>query len=177
MTQAVILGHQKAIWRFVRFLGASPQTANDLVQEAFLTLLQRPPRVADDAALGRWLRSVAHHRFVSVQRREAVGRRRVAELAFESADAVWQRCGGVTAGDAYLVALDHCRDLLGRREAELLRLRYREDLDRATIAGRLGLAEEGVKSLLRRVKDQLRDCIRRNVEDSDRCGGADDDRK
>ncbi len=47
------------------------------------------------------------------------------------------------------------------RAAEVLRLRYGESQRRAAIAGRLGLTESGVKSILVRTRAKLRDCVER----------------
>ena len=57
--EAIIRRHQRGVWRFLRWLGADPALADDLLQEAFLLLLQRPPVDRREQAIAAWLRTTA----------------------------------------------------------------------------------------------------------------------
>jgi RNA polymerase sigma factor (sigma-70 family) len=78
----------------------------------------------------------------------------VAEL-----DGIYELHDHPDLGASYRAALDACLATLDRRSREVLRLRYTEARSRAAIAAALDLAPEGVKTLLRRTKARLRECI------------------
>jgi RNA polymerase sigma-70 factor (ECF subfamily) len=60
-------------------------------------------------------------------------------------------------------ALGDCLRELTGRSAELVRLRYSENLKPAAIAGRLGMGPVAVRVALTRVRSSLRDCIERKL--------------
>ncbi|MCP5044075.1 MAG: sigma-70 family RNA polymerase sigma factor [bacterium] len=162
LDEALIRAHQVSVWRFLRFLGAPPAVADDLTQETFLSLLRRPPDDDGPEALARWLRRVAHNAFVSQHRRL---RRELASFSLLDLDAGFVELSGASSGEDYLTALDACMATLGQRERELVKLRYTNDENRTAIAKHLDLSEEATKSLLRRVKDRLRHCIQKRLND------------
>ena len=79
-------------------------------------------------------------------------------------DAAFARLCGADGGDVYLAQLGQCLERLAERSREALTLHYRERLGRTGIGARLGLGEDGVKSLLRRARAALRDCIETEIE-------------
>ena len=160
----VVRRHQVAVWRQLRMLGATPQLAEDLAQETFLVWLRKRPAQLGDAALAAWLRTTARNLLRSSRRARGVHVALADDVTLEDA---WQRLAGDDAGEARLAALRICLATLGSRERELLDLRYRDHLAREDIAQRLGISVEGEKSLLRRTKDQLKQCIERRLRDDD----------
>lgn len=162
--EGLVRRHQVAVWRQLRMLGASPQLADDLTQETFLVWLRKPPAGLGEAALAAWLRTTARNLLRSTRRARGVHVALADDVTLEDA---WQRLAGDDAGEARLAALRACLARLGSRERALLDLRYRDHLAREDIAQRLGISVEGEKSLLRRTKDQLRQCIERRLRDDD----------
>ncbi len=132
------------------------------MQESFLALLDRPPEDKGDEALGRWLRKVAHNLFRSSHRRIRLELEALAQVEIEL---IWSENDGCDAGQRYGEALEDCIARLGRREQDLLQLHYTQGHARKDIALALAMSSEGVKTLLRRVKDQLRQCIRKRCDD------------
>ena len=164
----IIRAHQAAIWRYLRFLGAAAELAEDLCQETFLAWLDNRSeevREMEPMRLRAWLRGVARHRFLHYQRKRPHG----TVLDIESpagasaAEQVWVRQAGEDGGELYLSALEHCISLLEERERLALRERYGENASRSRIGDLLGLGDQGVKSLLRRARARLGHCIRRKV--------------
>ena len=148
--------HQTEVWRYVRFLGASAELADDLVQEAFLQLLRTPFAERSPAATAAWLRTVARNLFVKAFRRPPF---QLTEL--DAIEAVWT---GFAKDDAGQESLDRLRDCLQRldgRARQAVRLCYEERRSRREIGERLGLGEQGVKSLLQRTRAALRTCVER----------------
>jgi RNA polymerase sigma factor (sigma-70 family) len=67
-------------------------------------------------------------------------------------------------GNAYLDALGECLEKLEGRAKQVVDLHYREQHGRAEIAARLEMTADGVKSLLRRTRDVLRQCVEAKVK-------------
>jgi DNA-directed RNA polymerase specialized sigma24 family protein len=86
-------------------------------------------------------------------------KRRVDVERLDGLDAAYEVQAGGDAGASYRVALQQCLAGLDARGREVLRLRFGEASPRADMALALDLTEEGVKTLLRRVKAALRACI------------------
>ena len=65
---------------------------------------------------------------------------------------------------AYLAALGDCLEVaVTPRVRRALELQYRDRASRGEIASQLDLAVEGVKTLLRRARSALRDCVERRL--------------
>lgn len=148
--------HQAEVWRYLRFLGASPELADDLTQEAFLALLRAPFEERSPAATAAWLRTVARNLYVKAFRRPPF------ELAdLDAIESAWTELVGDDAGQTSLDRLRTCLERLDGRAREVVRLCYEERRSRREIGARLGLGEDGVKSLLRRTRSALRECVER----------------
>jgi RNA polymerase sigma factor (sigma-70 family) len=148
--------------RYLRFLGAAAEVADDLAQETLLRAL-RPEFHPDAPGAFRWLRTTARNLFW----RHLAARAREPDLAawdaLDAAFAKWADDGG----DRYAQALDRCVEALGERERRLLAARFGRRAPRGAIARELGLGGEGAKTLLRRVKARLRACIERRLREED----------
>lgn len=148
--------HQDEVWRYLRFLGATAELADDLTQETFLQLLRAPFEDRGPAAFSGWLRTVARNLYVRSFRRPPVP---LAEL--DELEAAWQRFARDDGGDETLDRLRRCLERLDGRARQAVQLHYEERRSRRDIADKLGIGEDGVKSLLRRTRTLLRDCIER----------------
>ena len=151
----------RTVWRYLRWLGADPALADDLAQDAFVLLLQRPPADASEPAVAAWLRTTATNLFRSTGRRARLG---VPLDRDEVLEAVWRDNAGDDGGDRYHEALAACLRLLPDRTRQAVELRYRHELDDAALAGAIGLRPGGVKTLLRRARELLAECIRTKVK-------------
>lgn len=155
----LVRAHQAAVWRYVRFLGASAELADDLVQEAFLQLLRAPFVERSHRETAGWLRRVARNLFVRSFRRPPF------ELVdLDAIEATWERFARDDGGDEALAHLRRCLDGLPGRAREAVRLHYEERRSRQAIGSQLGMTEDGVKSLLRRARAALRACVQRKQQ-------------
>lgn len=152
----LIRDHQKGVWRYLRFLGCEPGRADDLTQETFLRVLRSPFAADSGAAAAAYLRQVARHLFLDACRRE---RREVPTETLDRADEIWTRSAGRDGGEAYLENLRDCLQTLDERSRAVLEARYGAARSRERLAEDFGVSEEGAKSLLRRAKDRLRECL------------------
>lgn len=159
-SETVIRAHLHAVWRYLRMHGASPHEADDLAQEAFVVALQKGAAHLDPAATATFLRRTARFLFLRLR-----GGERDAALLADAVDAQWERDCRLDGGDSRLAALRRCLDELTDRARRAVQLSYGlEALDPASrrdVGAELGLEPNGVKTLMQRVRQQLRTCIER----------------
>lgn len=126
------------------------QLAEEIVQEAFLTLW-RSPGVFDErrGSVKAWLMTMVHHRAVDVVRREEAQRRRsdemvvgVREEAEDPTDAVLAAVAAPVERDAVRTALRS----LPPEQREVLELMYFDGLSQSQVAEKTGAPLGTVKS-------------------------------
>jgi RNA polymerase sigma-70 factor (ECF subfamily) len=123
------------------------QQAQDLVQDALVQAVRRPPRPLDVPTLRAWLRPVIFRLYLrhrSRARREALALLRVHRERPPEPPA--------GPGDAVVAALD----LLSPRQRACIVLRYVEDLPETEVAELLGLRLGTVKAHLAPARERLR---------------------
>jgi len=148
--------HQAGVWRYLRVLGCDVATAEDLTQDTFVAVLQRPFEVYSRAATAAYLRRTAYNLFISMQRRG--GKVTAVENVEDLAEA-WGEWAGDDDGETLITALRECLTQLPDRVRQALDLRYRDRQSRAHIATALQMSEHGAKNLMQRAKRRLRECI------------------
>jgi DNA-directed RNA polymerase specialized sigma24 family protein len=150
-----------ALLRYVRLLGAVPDHADDLVQEAFVIALARADFDARvPGAAFTFLRTTVRHLWL----RRFRGRPPVHDVA--DVDAVWdERCAD--GGLGYVDALRACVDRLPARSRRLLAATYGAGAGRADAATAFTMSVDGVKSALRRLRAFLHECIARRLRQED----------
>jgi RNA polymerase sigma-70 factor (ECF subfamily) len=151
--------HQTEIWRYARFLGASDPQAEDITQETFLAVLRKPPLSNEPAAVRAYLRTIARNLYLVLLRKAS----RQSEFDLDAAEQMWAETHPRDGGDERLSALDDCLAALDGRAKQAIDLAYRENQSRTAIAAKLEMTEDGIKSLLRRTRDVLRQCVERKV--------------
>lgn len=161
--EELVEAHQAEIYRYLRYLGADAATASDLAQDTFLSAFQGPEGGDLERVPGRcaWLRGIARHRFLMYCRRRRTSPVQVSIEDLEDAEAFWSteflRDGD---GFEYLEALGTCVEDLTDREREAVALQYRERKSRSELARLLKLSEDGIKSMLRRIRASLASCVK-----------------
>jgi RNA polymerase sigma-70 factor (ECF subfamily) len=156
---ALVREHQAEVWRYLRYLGASPELADDLTQETFLQLLRAPYQEQGRGARSAWLRTVARNFWLKSLRRPA----HLGEDELAAADAAWTGFARQDGGAEHLAALRLCIDELDGRARQAVRMQYEERRGREQLAAALGLSPDGVKSLMRRLRTALRACVERRI--------------
>ena len=152
----LIRDHQVGLWRYLRSLGCEHSLAEDLVQETFLVILERPFREQGRAATIGYLRKIAFHRYITYLRKSG-------KITFvenlEAVASLWNRQVEPDDGEEMLAALRDCFTHLTARAKLALELRFRDELPRDAIATQLEITEHGAKNLMQRAKQQLRECL------------------
>lgn len=156
----LIENHQRGLWRYLRALGCDSALADDLTQDTFVKVLQKPFTHYDDAATAAYLRRIAHNLYISIQRRAG---KVIPVDDLQKFEEVW--CQWVTDnhGNDYLDALALCFDKLNARARWALEMRFRDKLARSKIAENLEITENGAKNLMQRAKQRLRECVERKI--------------
>jgi RNA polymerase sigma-70 factor (ECF subfamily) len=158
--EELVRTHQTGVRGFLVFLGCPARLVDDLVQEVFLSALAARFEARNRAETAAYLRKVARHLLGKALERES---RAPAPLDFEVAEPVWTRFEGEDGGRHYLDALRECVSRLVGQAADVIRMRYRDGLQRAQIGEQLQLSEAGVKSILVRTRARLRACVERRL--------------
>jgi len=154
--------HQAGVWRYVRFLGADTTQADDLTQETFLALARAQFVERDERQTAGYLRVVARNQLMALRRQQ---NRDVNTVDLEAADSVWAAAAGPDGSlSNYLDALRDCVDQLEGRARQAVHLHYHDHAGREAIATQLGMQADGVKTLLRRTRDVLRECVERKIK-------------
>lgn len=156
-----VRAHQAAVWRYLRVLGANDDEADDLAQETFVVLLRTPFVAVADGALRVWLRTTARNLFLAHCRRQ---RRTPIALDADAVDRAMTDYERDDDGAGYREALARCLETLPARQHALLDDALRGGVPLATLAAQRGLGVEALRSLLRRSKHALRDCVQQRLK-------------
>lgn len=158
--ETIVRQHQAGVWRYLRAMGCQSGLAEDLTQETFLRVLQRPFDIYDDAATASYLRRVAYSLLVSHHRREM---KKVEIADFDMVEQYWVQWIRDDSGTELLLALRECLEYLSPRVRDALTLKFQSNLSRTDIGKQLGMSEHGAKNLIQRAKQKLRDCVKRKM--------------
>jgi len=156
----IIDQHQADVWRYLRYLGAEASDADDLTQETFLALNRSNFEHRTTVETAAYLRTVARNQLLMLRRRQG---RQLDTIQLEAAEQVWSKTTSNTGIGAILETLADCLKTVDGRAREAIDLFYRDGLSRKAMAAALNIKPEGVKTLLRRTRDVLRDCIQRKT--------------
>ncbi len=152
----LVADHQAGVWRYLRTLGCDPSEADDLTQETFLKVLERPFQQYSTQATAAYLRRVAHNLLISARRRSnRVTLVQDLEIIYED----WERWAPEDQGTRMLAALRECFQHLSQRARMALEMRFRERRKRVDIATALEITEHGARNLMQRAKQRLRTCV------------------
>jgi RNA polymerase sigma-70 factor (ECF subfamily) len=153
--------HQAGIWRYLRYLGADSTEAADLTQETFLAFARAKFAERNGCQTSAYLRTVARNQLLALRRRQ---NREITTVELEAADTVWAAAAGPRDDlTSFLDALRECVAQLDGRCRQAIDLHYRDSLGRDEIAQQLEMKPDGVKTLLRRTRQSLRECVERKL--------------
>jgi RNA polymerase sigma-70 factor (ECF subfamily) len=161
---AIVRVNQAAIYRYLRYLGADAPTAEDLVQETFLAAFKSPKAEQDLSNPSAWLRGISRNLFLQHCRRDRRSPVVAGSEHLEQAENAW-RSVFLRGGDGfdYLEALRRCLYDLPPKHRNVLDMRYRDKRSRGEMAQSLGVSEDGIKSLLRRLRAALAKCVEKRL--------------
>ena len=154
--------HTSDVWHYLRVCGCDPETADDLTQEAFMVAFKKGFDPEPEHSARRYMRRTARFVFLQHRRRRARDRwERGSDAWLELTERDWEERRRSDHLDVWLNALRKCRDTLRGKRGQAVTLFYGEGRSRAEVAEALSMSENGVKTLLQRVRADLRGCVER----------------
>lgn len=142
--------------RFLRVLGADHADADDLVQEVLLYVARHPFERRSPGETAMYLRATAKSLYIKFAQRS----KRVIAVDLATIEAEYAQAVGDDSESA-VEALKRCIAALPERERLILDLRYTRNASREEMGAALNLSDGGVKNLLERVKQKLKECLER----------------
>ena len=157
----IVRDYQTDVWGYLRLLGCDAARADDLTQEAFLVVLQKPFVERSRAETLGYLRNAARFAFLNSLRAESRGH---ATEQAAVAEKVWAEFAGDDAGEERVTALRECMSVLENHARRVIELRFRDGWAGADIAAALEMSQTAVNTLVHRAKAALRECMERKLE-------------
>ncbi len=133
---------------FHRMLWKDRERAEDLLQEVFTKLAQRPEIYDPSRSFSTWLFSVANNMCKNEYRHEEVRRKAVPHLKYAQNGIEEARGGAGIDRENFRSRLDAELDLLSEDHKATFVMRYHEDMAIKEIAAAFGCSEGTVKSRL-----------------------------
>lgn len=157
--------YQTEIWRYLRYLGAKPSEADDLTQDVFLEVARKPFQQNSPKQSSAYLRTVAKNQLLMLRRKQ---KREGLQIDIELAESAWsETVWAERAADGkwnpYTAALADCTEQLEGKSRQVVDLHYQEKQSREKIAESFDMKPDGVKTLLRRIRQKLRECVERKL--------------
>ncbi|MEZ6037600.1 MAG: sigma-70 family RNA polymerase sigma factor [Planctomycetota bacterium] len=158
----LVRAHQRAVWRYLRVLGADASEVDDLLQEVFVVAIRAGLVDRGDGGARTWLRTTARNTFLAhcrTRRRDRVA------LDPDAVERALDAYEGDDDGEGYRTALGDCLEQLPAPQRELVLSATGGDESLAGLAAQQGTSSEGLRSRLRRLRAALRDCVNRRMRD------------
>jgi len=160
----------RMIQAFIRAMVCDFHLAEDILQEVFVVALQRRDQFVEGTNFSAWVREIA--RRVSLAKIRKSGKGDLAlttevldaiEDSFEVAPERWE---------LERRALGACVEGLPEESRKILALRYIQEAPITQIASLVRRSTDGVKGVLKRLRQRLADCVSARLKESDFSGGT-----
>jgi RNA polymerase sigma-70 factor, ECF subfamily len=166
-----IHAHGHLIWKICRRSDECLEEVNDLVQDTWLILFRRLPKLHLDCApgaLAAWVAGIAHRVAGKHAGRRSISKRRRIPLTAEVAAELLDPDAGPAAKCSLMLRREQVRAILEKlgaslpeRHRRIMQMHWVEDRSVAEIAAEVGLSEDCVGSILRRIRLRLPELLRR----------------
>lgn len=157
---------QPTVSHYLLSLVREPATAKDLLQKTALVLLRKFSDYDRDQPFLPWAMGVAKFELLGHRRDEARNRVLFDSELLDRYTERWSELAPQQTDET--AALQHCLGKLPKRLRRVIRLRYFEDRNSGEIAKALDLTAGNVRVTLQRTREQLRQCVEREL----RVGGG-----
>jgi len=164
--EILVRQHHRRLLGFALALVDDPGTAEDLVQEAFVTAYAKLATFDPAGNFGAWLRSIVRFKYL-----EWCRKRHETALAPEKLAAIAHRHGGWDESEQEraqtLVFLQACVKRLPEAMAQVVELFYFQDWRGRDIAAHTGESELTIRKRLERARGLLADCVRSRMQEQE----------
>lgn len=156
----VVKLYEVDVWRIAATLLRDRTATENLVQQAFVDAYFHLDQYRPGSDFGAWMRTVARNR-LRKEIRTAVrdGRKLQAYRTMLAERLRTEEAQVADDAEAYLAALQSCRELLPDEDAILIRLRYERGQSFEDIATARGQTPAAIQRMISRIRFRLRQCI------------------
>ena len=141
------------------------QHAEDIVQEVGAVVSAGFTEIPEDVPFNRWVLGVARNQVLKRYRDSKRDRHVFKSEALESLANACERVSD--RSEEMRHALEHCVEALPERSRRILEMRYRQDRRVNGIADLLGSNANAISGVLFRVRQALRDCIEKRINEGE----------
>lgn len=165
----LIARHQNELYAYIFAIVRNWEDTDDLFQAVCVILWRKFGTFRHETSFISWARQTAQFEVRKFLR----DRKTSTSVSDELLDSLAETPLSVQPGDQdpAMVALERCREKLDVADAELLELRYVEDLGSHEIADRLERPQTSVCRSLNRIRNQLLKCVRMELNRHEHLGG------
>ena len=153
---------QPAVAGYVRSVIRDAAAAKDVLQETSLVLFRRFAEYDEQRPFLGWALGVAKFQVLSHRRDAARDLLRFDPALLEQFTAQWNESAPAAFDRAGM--LQTCLGRLAGRARQVVQWRYFEDLTAEEIAARTAGSGAAVRMMLQRVREQLRECIEKQLQ-------------
>lgn len=152
---------QPTVSQFVASLVRDPWAVRDIVQETSLALLRKFAEYDESKPFLPWALGVAKFEILG-HRRDVARDRMICDSVFlDQYTQAWADVAPRISNETE--ALRHCVGELAGRPRAIIKMRYTEGETSETIADKLNITADNVRTILKRTRDVLRRCVERHV--------------
>jgi RNA polymerase sigma-70 factor (ECF subfamily) len=157
------VGVQPSLTAFIRSLLPDFQQAEEVLQRVAVTLVRKFDQYDPDRPFAAWAIGIAKFEVLYYRRERATDRHLFNDQLVERIALSYQRFA--EEADPIREALEQCLARLNGRARKVVDLRYAKGLSSPDVAKKMRLSAGAVRMLLCRVRQTLRDCIEKRVQD------------
>jgi RNA polymerase sigma-70 factor (ECF subfamily) len=151
---ALVNLHSALLYRIALSILRNPAEAEDVVQDVFLRVLERQPKLSDVVAIKPWLIRIAWN--LAIDRRRKVRPDQMDDLFAASLVSASLPADEAVAQGHHFRKVLHAIENLPQRERQALLLSAMDELTTPEIGAIIGKSESTVRSLLFRARKRLR---------------------
>lgn len=155
-----LIAEQPKLLRYATFLLGDSDAASNVVQETNLVIWQKADQFRPGSSFSAWSRKMVYWQTLAYTRDRNRDRHVFSEAMLEQLAAHKEVCRN---DEQIFVALRQCLGELSRERLAIVRQRYEKDATIAEIAERFEKTEDGIKSMMLRIRRTLSSCIERKL--------------
>ncbi len=157
----LIMANQKPIYALILGMIPNRDDADDIFQETVLVMWSKFDSFEPGTSFTAWGIKIAKYKIFQAHRRNVRNNLRFSEAAFQSLQDKSDHF--VRNIERRMQALRKCIRKLSKKDYDLVRMRYENELTIKTIAERLGRSVQSIYKRMARINDSLIRCIRRTL--------------
>jgi len=152
---------QPTVSQFVASLVKDPWAVRDIVQNVSLVLLRKFAEYDESKPFRPWALGVAKFEILG-HRRDTARDRVICDSVFlDQYTQAWADVAPRISRE--MDALRHCVGELAGRPRTIIKMRYAEGQTSETIAAKLNITADNVRTILKRARDALRRCVEKHA--------------